>query len=167
MRCDDKPKEAEYYETLYTLKKDQAFIASVAKWLRIRDISGFNLGQKPPMTAAKKALLERTRSEAEQLLRDIVANWPVDIITNEELNELPGNDMPKRHALRHLLDRAGIVKVGQWKSKNTYPFNGKITAYAVRQPEVWKDASATVLRTEIDRKSEIEKHSSIFDDQDE
>jgi hypothetical protein len=166
VRCDDKPKEAEYYETLYTLKKDQAFIGSVAKWLTMRDLSGFNSGQRPPMTAAKKALLDRTRSEAEQLLMDIVANWPVDIITNKELNELLGDDMPKRHALRHLLDRAGIVKVGQWKSKTNYLFNGKITAYAVRRSEVWKDASATVLRTEIDRKSEIEKLSSIFDDQD-
>jgi len=167
VRCDDKPKEAEYYETLYTLKKDQAFIGSVAKWLTMRDLSGFNSGQRPPMTAAKKALLERTRSEAEQLLMDIVANWPVDIITNEELYELLVDDMPKRHALRHLLDRAGIAKVGQWKSKTNYLVNGKITAYAVRQPDVWKDASATVLRTEIDRKSKSEKLSSIFDDQDE
>jgi hypothetical protein len=88
-------------------------------------------------------------------------------ITNKELREFLRDDMPTHYALRHLLDRAGIVKVGQWKSKNTFPFNGKITAYAVRRPEVWKDASATVLRTEIDRKSEAEKLSSIFDDQDE
>lgn len=70
-----------YYTTLYGLLCNPHFIASVAEFLRTRDISGFNPGQRPPATEAKSDLIALTRSSEDDTLRELVSRWPVDIIT--------------------------------------------------------------------------------------
>lgn len=139
-------REASYYRGLYSLRDDPEFIASVANLLLERDISGFNAGQRPPMTAAKEALLARTRSESEQLLRDIAERWPCDIITSEEIRDQLGFACPSGAHLRHALDRAGLQKVGEWKG-----ISGKVKAYAVRNCDVWAGISTALMRAEVGR----------------
>ncbi len=87
VRCDSKPRDAAYYQMLYTIRDDAEFIASVAHWLAERDIASFKPGAAPPITAAKQDMLERTRSPEEQVLHDVMARFPLELVTSDELKQ--------------------------------------------------------------------------------
>ena len=163
VQCDAEPQPSEYYRQIYNLRDDPAFVASVARFLVQRDISHFNAGGRPPMTRAKAALLERCRSEAEQTLHKTVAKWPVDVITNEELHDLMGEERPKGLALRHAIDRAGLVRLRDWKgTQSSFGTRTKVTAYAVRNSAVWKAASLDAIREEVGRIEKAEKEEAFY-----
>lgn len=164
VQFDGEPQAASYYSKLYALADDQAFIASVMQYLLTRDISGFNPGDRAMMTPAKAELLDRTRSEDDLTLRAIAQRWPVDIIISRELHDQLGENRIKGPALRHALDRAGFVRVGQWKECASGDFwRQKVTAYAVRNHVEWKSAGTALLRREIDRATREEKDAALYD----
>ena len=120
----------------------------------------------PPLTEAKAALLDRTRSEAEAMLDDIVRRWPVDIVTMEEANDVFADGvMPKGRALKHIIDRVGLVKVGRVETKGIFGTPSKTTAYSVRNHQQWKSAGIVAWRQEIDRISRETKLSALFEDE--
>lgn len=163
VECVERPQSPEYYQNLYTLKGDNEFITSVAQFLTLRDISNFNAGQRPPLTDAKVALLNRCRSEAEQALHNLVKQWPVDIITNEELYDILGGDRPTGTALRHALDRSGIIRVCEWRgAQSILGGRPKVTAYALRNADTWKTASPAAVRAEIGRIEKTEKEAVFY-----
>jgi len=163
VECDEQPKGGAYYKRLYGLKADPAFIASVAQYLVHRDIRGFNVGQRPPMTRAKVALLERSRSEAEQILHNAVAIWPVDIITSEELHELLGGDRPRGAALRHALERVGLVRLREWRAEQGgFGTRCKVMAYALRSADMWKVASPAAIKGEAGRIDKAGKEAAFY-----
>jgi hypothetical protein len=165
VQCDEGPKSAEYYAHLYALKDDPAFIASVAEYLSRRDISHFKQGQRAPMTTAKATLLERTRPAEEQVLRDIVERWPVDIITSDELHTLLDDERLKGTAFRYALERASVEKVGTWKKHSgDYVSRQRANGYAVRNAEVWKKASIAQMRAEVDRMDRRVKDAAFYGD---
>jgi hypothetical protein len=163
VQCDQNPKSADYYNELYRLRDDPAFIASVAEYLIKRDITQFNAGQRAPMTAAKSELLQRTRSEEERVLRDIVSRWPVDIITSAELHNLIDDQRLTGASFRYALGRAKIVRVGEWRANaEGYPARPKVTAYAIRNHGLWKGANTARLREECERKTRAEKEAKLY-----
>lgn len=163
VQSDEEPQPTEYYSKLYGLRADPAFIASVAQFLVQRDISHFNAGARPPMTHAKAALLDRCRSEAEQTLHKVAADWPVDVITNEELHELMGEERPRGLALRHAIDRAGLVRLREWKSAQcSFGARTKVAAYALRNHAFWKAASLDAVRAEVGRIGRAEKEDMLY-----
>jgi hypothetical protein len=166
VRSDEAPKSAEYYARLYELKDNPKFISSVAEYLRSRDICCFNPGAVPPLTEAKETLLERTRSEAEDLLEEIVNCWPVDIVTMEEANDVFADGvMPKGKALKHIIDRVGLVKVGRVETKGVFGRSSKTTAYSVRNHEYWQSAGTIAWRQEVHRVSRELKLEALFDNE--
>ena len=165
VRCDDQPKPSAHYEHLYRLREVPEFIASVAHWLGQRDISGFNPGQRPPMTEAKRALLERTRSEAEQTLHEIVARWPVDIITSDELDVCAGFERPRGRAWSYALERVGLLKVKEVKAPVGGGGRQRTVFYTVRNADVWKGASTDCLRAEVGRMTSTEKYMALSGDE--
>ena len=54
------------------LVQDKAFINAVAVELGKRDISKFNPGERPSITAAKLAVIESTETEADRMVRLLV-----------------------------------------------------------------------------------------------
>lgn len=124
------------------------FIASVAHALRTRDISSFKPGALPPMTEAKARLLDRTRSDAETVMREITETWPSDIISSAKLREfMEDGQLPAPAAMRHMLDRVGWVKVGKTRVSSTYGQQTKL--YAVRNGDEWRSASPDTIRAEM------------------
>jgi hypothetical protein len=162
VRCDDDPKSEDYYWHLYNLRDDPDFIASVAEYLRVLDISAFKAGMRAPLTAAKTTLLARVRSEAEQILLDIAARWPVDVITSAEIDAAMGEERPKGSAKRYALERAGLIKLRQWTAQDRYGDRVKVTGYAVRNAAEWKGADAPALRAEIARVSNDDKEAALY-----
>lgn len=162
VQFEGEPRPKAYYELLYNLRDDPDFIASVMQFLLKRDISHFKAGERARMSAAKAALLERTRSEHEQLLHDVVDRWPTDIILNIELRNLMGEQSLAGAALGHALGRANIVKVGQWFAPSIFGGRTKVIAYAVRNVAEWRKASPAQLRAEVDRLTEQEKEDALY-----
>jgi hypothetical protein len=144
----------EYYSSLYAKLEDPQFISSLAKYLQSRDISGFNPGASPPITAAKKALIAASMSEYDTVLAEMAERWPVDVISWEEIKDLCGEHVPKGAAARHALERAGLVKVGKIRLP-LQCFGSEISKqtpiYAIRNHSTWIKASPEALRNEINR----------------
>lgn len=166
VQFEGEPRDADHYSRLYHLLDDTGFIASIMQFFRFRDLSDFNPGARAPMTAAKAALLDRTRSEDEQLLRDVVDKWPVDIVTSDELHERLGENRVRGAALRHALERANIRKVGKW-SGTTFLGRREISAYALRNADQWAAARTQELRAEVARMPTSTKERSLYGDGDE
>ena len=150
-------KEESYYTQLYAMLSNPVFIPSVTEFLRRRDITNFNPGKRPPMTEAKAELVSFSRSADDEVCTDLVAHWPVDVITASEMNlRLPGFDALQRPASRHAMDRAGIRKLRKVRIKTQTQ-----AAYALRQYEQWASRGAQELKAEIDRVSDAEKLSAL------
>jgi len=147
-RCDDRPRAAEYYAEIYKLREDPQFIASVAHYLRQRDISAFKPGALPVINEAKRALLDRTRSEAETILQELLPKWPGDLIDSNMLGKLLGEDMPSAGAMRHVCDRVGLTKIGRLKIK-TPIISYEVKVYAIRNVAEWKASSNDARRAEL------------------
>ena len=158
VRSDEYPKDEEYYSNLYALKCDPVFIASIAWWLKQRDITHFNPGARPRLTEAKRLLLDRTRSTAEQIMGELTESWPVDIITSLELRLILGDEMPSKSAMRYLLERVGWARVGRLTTTHVRLYERiKPTAYALRNIDNWKNASPEALLAEVNRATDEEK----------
>lgn len=156
------PREAAYYARLYRLLGNPGFIASVREFLRRRDISNFNPGQRPPMNDAKSALVEFNQSFEDEVCAALVARWPVDLITKSELNiELPIGSNVTKPSVRHAMDRSGIRKLKSVR----YDGNPQII-YAVRKHASWCGVTTDQIRAEIDRASAAEKTAAMADDDD-
>lgn len=157
------PEKPAYYVHLYNRLRDPEFIASVDQFLRQRDITGFNPGQRPPMNAAKSALVEFSQSEADAICNAIVRSWPVDLITKSEMAlKLPVGSKVVFPATRYSMDRAGIRKLQKKVRHKTKPE----TIYAVRNHPIWNAANADQIRDEINRKTSDEKASAMGGDED-
>lgn len=145
-------KAAPYYESLYDLLSKPEFIASVGEFLRQRDISTFNPGQRPPMNEAKVAMVEFSQSAEDAISKAIVASWPTDVITASELNQefatlqAYSNNPITKPSIRHAMDRAGICKLK--KIRIGYSTEN---CYAVRNHGHWQKCEAAALNAEISR----------------
>lgn len=152
------PKAPDYYTDLYKLLEDPTFIASVGEFLHRRSISEFKPGERPPMNEAKSELVAFSQSEDDLTLRDIAAQWPVDVITNFELRNLLEGDGPDRPAGRHALDRVGFRKLDR---KVKIHSQGAQRAYAIRNHARWLKAAHHELVAEIQREYPDDKRASI------
>ena len=152
------PKEPEYYTDLYAALADPLFIASVAEFLRQRDLTEFKPGQRPPMTEAKASLIAFGQSEDDATLVAIVKDWPVDIITGLELTNLLEDGGPSRPATRHAMDRAGIRKI---ERRVRVDDQGSQRCYAARNAAKWCAADHDKLKAEWDRASLSAKREAI------
>jgi hypothetical protein len=148
-----------YYTSLYGRLEDLAFIASVAEYLRTRNIAGFNPGQRPAITEAKAELIAVTQSEEEATFKELVARWPVDLITASELWPHLGLDELKRPATRHAMERAGIRKLRKVRTARRSE-----NIYALRNYDQWSNCDADKLRAEIARVADADKEAALDGD---
>lgn len=132
------PRPPGAYSTLYRLLGDAEFINAVAVYLKERDISGFNPGQRPPMTDAKRAALSASKSLIQTYALELVAACPADIATNRHiaffLSDGASNTTftsAMRRALEELgCERTGVVKINGeaqrcWILRNADHWRGK------------------------------------------
>ncbi len=154
----DGPVKSEgYYTQLYGMLSNTDFILSVRQFLQQRNITSFNPGKRPPMTEAKAELVSFSRTEDDEVCTDLVAHWPVDVITATELNaRLPGYDGVSRAAARHAMDRAGIRKLRKVRIRTHVA-----VAYALRRHDLWAAQGPQELKAEIGRASDSEKLSAL------
>jgi hypothetical protein len=152
------PHPPDYYTTLYDQLDDRSFIASVAEFLKQRDVTAFKPGQRPPMNEAKAELVSFGQTEDDLMLKEVVAHWPVDLITNYELTNLLEDGGPSRPAARHAMDRAGLRKLAR---RIRLDSQGSQRAHIVRNYGRWSEAPHAALKAEVERMSEGAKREAI------
>jgi len=143
------PLASEYYTRLYAALKNPEFIAGVAKLLNSRDLSEFNLGAHAVMNAAKEAVIAANRSEADEILVDVVTRWPSDLIKSSIIGELitgnTGGQLTKAH--QHALTRRSVRAYGA-----LVKLEGRPTRICIlRNHDRWKNAAACRIREELAR----------------
>lgn len=143
---------ADYYSRLYAMLDDPDLGAALAEAFRRRDISGFNPGEVAPMTAAKARTIRAGRSEIEQAVRDVAAEWPADCITSSrltlEVTEALGG---RTWNTQGVCVAAGLVK---------YPGRVKVAGVAahvwlLRDPRGWSVRPPAAVAAEVRRGEDI------------
>jgi hypothetical protein len=105
-------KPADYYQSLYALLEQEDFGDAIAEAFVRRDISGFNPGEIAPMNAAKARTIRAGRTELEQAVRDIAAEWPSDCITSTRLSHEVAAALGTMSKTQGAGRDAGLVKYG-------------------------------------------------------
>jgi primase-polymerase (primpol)-like protein len=137
---------------LYNLIKIPQFIESIAAFLRARDLSGFNPGERPPLNAAKSSAIDAAKSEYARRAEQVVRYWPCDLITAADLlNIMNDGDMvaPARRiipAMRHALEDAGMYNSPApiYVEDNVRP-----RCWIVRNVDRWREAGKIATMAEF------------------
>lgn len=84
-----RPKSADYYKRYYTWLADDRSAGALMDWLQNFDTSRFNPSAPPPMTDAKRALIDNSTNDIEQFLKQALEerSWPLgcDLINIKHL----------------------------------------------------------------------------------
>lgn len=106
----------DYYARLYRMLDDPSLGPALAEAFRQRDISAFNPGEVAPMSAAKAKTIRAGRSEIEQAVRDVAAQWPSDCIKAGRLHDAVSETLGTRvERIQGATLAAGLVKAGRIK----------------------------------------------------
>jgi primase-polymerase (primpol)-like protein len=132
-----------YYERLYGLLGDIAFIGSVRRYLETKDISAFRPGEHAPMTAAKLRVLDSMMSGTDRAVAEFKEDCTTELTSRDAIKaHVTGKDI---HAavndthLTYAIGRARMLNTG--KRIVAYKKNGsqmRVTVVIVRpQNGVW------------------------------
>jgi primase-polymerase (primpol)-like protein len=141
------PMRPAYYARLYALKDDAGFIAGVAHLLQSRDLSRFSAGAHAVMNEAKRDMVAASQSEADDILAELVASHPADVISNAALGPLlTGQSFGKltpHH--RHAMNRAGLQP---YRKAIRIP-SGVCKLSILRNHSIWKNADVDLIKAEL------------------
>lgn len=149
----DMPRDEHVYAYLYACLEYPGYIESIRAWLAARDISAFNPGKRPPISKAKLAAIDATRSPYQRAALQIVQHWPADFITVADLISIMNDgDMNAKRltaAQRHALDDAGMTAI----ERPVYDDNNiRQRCWLVRNNGFWTDETLVKSYTEIEFK---------------
>lgn len=145
------PRSASDYAELYAVLNDQEFINAVGVYLRDRDISAFNPGERPPMNEAKTAAINASKSLVMHNAEHMVASWPRDIATHPEiaraLSERDGQNPEFTAAMRRALEEIGCSRLPRPLKIDGQPHR----AWALRNLDKWQHADHAAQVLEVRR----------------
>ncbi|CAN7412399.1 DUF5906 domain-containing protein [Cupriavidus necator] len=149
VRHNTAPRSPSTYAHLYSLLDDAEFINAVAVWLGERDISAFNPGERPPMSDAKRAAVDASKSLMHRAADELVQTWPADVVMNSDILIAlsDGAEKTVTPAMRRVLEELGAVPFGRTIKVKSHPTK----CWIVRNAEKWANAKAYELAEEICR----------------
>jgi Family of unknown function (DUF5906) len=150
-------KPVEYYERLFALLEDSAFIASVRKLLLDMDISDFRPGEHALMNEAKIQALHWLRSDIERAVMEFKEECKTELASREDIRlaaTYRSNNVVNENHLTHAIASAGMINARRriWDDKNKNQrhtiviVSGKWTIESVESAPVEKLLNA--LKTE-------------------
>jgi Bifunctional DNA primase/polymerase, N-terminal/Family of unknown function (DUF5906) len=145
VRNDSPPMPDSYYVQLYAALNDRRFIDAVAWMLKTRDIASFNPGAHAVMNAAKREMIGASKTETDDIIEDLVANYALDVITSADLGMKLNNGQGIKGHHTYALRRAGVKPYGK-----PIHHGGKMVRVSVlRNWAKWEHASLDNLREEL------------------
>jgi Family of unknown function (DUF5906) len=146
-RHDAAPRSPDAYTKLYALLDNAEFINAVGMYLRERDISAFNPGERPPMSEAKRAALDASKTIIQQNAEELISHWPADVVMNDDIVAVlsDGTEKSVTAAMRRALDELGAVPFGRTIKTRYKPTK----CWILRNPETWLSRKSYELAAEI------------------
>lgn len=142
------PREAEYYVAFNQWWR--ANLGVVRHFLDTVDLDAFDPHARPPMTGAKAALIESSRTPVVQELMAMIEErqppFRTDVVTLREIIDAVNLRLPKtsRPAIQAALRQIGAVNLGQHRigAGMRVPFGSgdRPCLWAIRHPNFWADA---------------------------
>lgn len=145
-------RDADYYSELHGWLKDN--LGVVRSYFDAIDLDNFNPHAPPPMTAAKNALIEKSRAPVVQELLEMIdermSPFHVDIVSLLQVNEAISRRLPKtsRNALHTALRQVGAVDLGQHRISASarvptrlFGMSDRPSLWAVRHADYWRRVS--------------------------
>lgn len=152
------PRSASDYTRLYRALSDLEFVNAVGVYLRDRDISAFNPGERPPMTDAKLAVIAASKSLIVKYAEDLVANWPSDVATNREVARALSDGSEGAmltNAMRRALEELGCESIAK-----PLKVNGSAhRCWILRDPDKWRSRMPGELSAEARRSQDEVEHA--------
>jgi hypothetical protein len=100
------------------------------------------------MSEAKRELVAASKSDADDIIADLIQSHPADVIANNTLagllNNQPFGGQMNAHQ-RHALDRAGTLAYG----KSIKIGSGMVRVRILRRHEFWKNAETYQVQVEL------------------
>lgn len=143
------PRTPNDYAALYALLADQGFINAVGVFLAERDISGFNPGERPPMSDAKRAAVAASKTMIQQYAQQLVVHWPADVLTNHDAAQVLSEGVETKFtpAMRRALEELGGIKIDR-----TLKIQGGVSrCWIIRNHSEWLAADSASLVKEASR----------------
>jgi hypothetical protein len=113
-------KEDTYYERLYGLLNDIAFIGSVRRYLETKDISAFRPGEHAPMNEAKQRVLDSLMSDTDRAVDEFKQDCKTELTSRNAIRAYVENNCtshkgagPTEAHLTYAIIRAGMLPTGQ------------------------------------------------------
>ncbi len=144
---DAPPRSAEDYAKLYALLDDPEFVNAVGVFLSERNIADFNPGERPPMTQAKRTVIDAAKPMILKDAETLVKLWPSDVIANEDVLSVLGEGLAKQitPAMRRALEECGAMS-----GSKPIKVRGRTAKFwMLRNVERWSAAPGTALALEI------------------
>ncbi|PWV71511.1 DUF5906 domain-containing protein [Halomonas sp. A11-A] len=137
------PRDAAVYAELYAALKDPEFINAIGAYLAKREITGFNPGERPPNTLDKQAVVKAAKSMVQQRADEIMAHWPSELITNEDVALIFTEDQEKRltTGMRRAMEDAGAESLDD--PRRVIRGEGPKRIWLLRRPDYWRRQSAS------------------------
>lgn len=136
-----------YYDRYYTWLKDRRSSSALLHFLMNYDTSKFNPAAPPPMTDAKRQMVDASSSEVEQFLREARDNssWPMtcDLVS---VPHILGALRPFMRVSQSMIAEA-LDHIAPKSLLDTRPWFGKqrLRLRAIRDFDKWEDASGAEL----------------------
>ncbi|WP_139204223.1 DUF5906 domain-containing protein [Azotobacter beijerinckii] len=143
------PRPIQDYGRLYCALSDPEFINAVAIYLAERDISAFNPGERPPMNAAKLAVVGAAKTMTQKNADQLAAHWPADVITTTDIAGLLSDGAEERFtpAMRRAMEEVGALSI-----ERTIKVDGKARrCWIIRNPQKWLASDGATIATEVRR----------------
>lgn len=148
-------REPEYYERLYALLDDAAFVLSVRHWLAARSLSRFRPGERPIVNEAKRSLINSVVSDEDLALQQLMETWGSDCIAAVDLQRTVfggvadfGPDSAKRRAMLKRM----LAKFGAEAYPKTVSINGKnVRVTILRNVLHWRSVTVGEIADEVIR----------------
>lgn len=149
----DEKASQKFFEEINNAITTDAQIGAFAKWLLMRDLCRFDPNAAPPMTAAKQAAVAASRTPLAQIVSEAIENGTLkgDVVTVEAVlriissgpYQITMNISPQKAAAT--LKQLGAVKL----SKVRTPNGASTNPWALRNQELWKNATPDEIRKEL------------------
>lgn len=138
------PKTPDYYVTLFGWLEENAGV--LLHWLQNRALTNFNPKARPPMTAAKREVIESSRPPLESYLLDKFGaeEWPFSgdlVVPSHIADVLPPRFKATASAVGRILKKFGGVNLGQKRMGD----QTKPTVYAMKKTKKWKQADENTI----------------------
>jgi hypothetical protein len=121
-------------------------LGAFKKWLLDRDISEFSPNAPPPMTEAKRSMIQKSQTPLERMLPEILDELGREVAEVSEIQSLLGHKGVRASSseVQDALRRLGAAPLGQKRVGRERP-----SLWAIKNAEKWKAAGSDELIAEL------------------